>query len=365
MPSYLESIHRCVGRCVGSTPWRAARGLFAAASAIALGAAGLAACGGSVLGSPSSGSLTLYSGQHAETTQAEVSAFERQTGIHVNVRSGDENALVQQIEQEGSTSPADVVFTENSPALMSLEGKGLLASLPQATLSEVPAKYSSPAGEWVGVSARASVIVYNTSQLSADQAPASILDLANPRWKGKLALAPTETDFQPIVTSIALANGNQAALQWLKAVRSNASGHVDPDNEAVLSDVNRGQAELGVVDHYYWYRMAKNVGSAGLHSQLGYLAASDPGYVIDVSGAGVLKSSRHKSEAEQLVSFLVSAPGQQTLVASNSFEYPLRPGTGDPPGLKPFAQLQPAPITIAQLGDGSVALRLLQQAQLL
>jgi iron(III) transport system substrate-binding protein len=345
--------------------WSAARRFLVATGILALGAAGLTACGGPVLGSPSSGSLTLYSGQHAETTQAEVAAFERQTGIHVNVRSGDENALVQQIEQEGSTSPADVVFTENSPALMSLEGKGLLAPLPQTTISEVPARYSSPAGKWVGVSARASVIVYNNSQLAGGQAPESVLDLANPRWKGKLALAPTETDFQPIVTSIALANGNQAALQWLKAVRSNASGHVDPDNETVISDVNRGQAELGVVDHYYWYRMAKNVGSAGLHSQIVYLAPRDPGYVIDVSGAGVLKSSRHKTEAEQLVSFLVSATGQETLVASNSFEYPLRAGTTEPPGLKPFAELKPAPITIAQLGDGSVALRLLQQAQVL
>ena len=332
---------------------------------LGLAAAGLAACGGPVLGSDSSGSITLYSGQHAETTQAEVAAFERDTGIHVNVRSGDENALVQQIEQEGSRSPADVVFTENSPALMSLEGKGLLAPLTQTTLAAVPANYSSPAGDWVGVSARASVIVYNTSQLSAGQLPTSILDLADPRWKGKFALAPTETDFQPIVTSIALADGNQAALQWLKAVRSNASGHIDPDNETVTSDINRGQAELGVVDHYYWYRMAKNVGSAGLQSELSYLAPGDPGYVIDVSGAGVLKSSRNRSEAEQLVSFLVSTSGQQTLVASNSFEYPLRQGTAAPSGLRPFSELQPAPITVAQLGDGSVALRLLQQAQLL
>ena len=342
----------------------AVRAVTVAAGA-ALAAAGLSSCGGSSSGTGSAGSITLYSGQHAETTQAEVSAFERQTGIHVNVRSGDENALVQQVEQEGSSSPADVVFTENSPALMSLQGRGLLAPLPQPILSAVPAKYDSPAGQWVGVSARTSVLVYNPSQLAGAQLPTSILDLASPRWKGKLALAPTETDFQPIVTSVALTDGSQAALQWLKALRSNASGHIDPDNETVSSDVNRGQAEIGIVDHYYWYRMAKNLGSSGLHSQIAYLSPGDPGYVIDVSGAAVLKSSRHKAEAEQLVAFLVSTSGQQTLVTSNSFEYPLRPGVADPPGLKPFAELEPAPITVGQLGDGSVALRLLQQAQVL
>ena len=334
------------------------------AAGAALAASGLSSCGASSSGARSAGSITLYSGQHAETTQAEVSAFEGQTGIHVNVRSGDENALVQQVEQEGSSSPADVVFTENSPALMSLQGKGLLASLPQSILSAVPAKYDSPAGQWVGVSARASVLVYNTS-LTAAQLPTSILDLASPRWKGKLALAPTETDFQPIVTSVAMIEGNQAALQWLKALRSNASGHIDPDNETVTSDVNRGQADIGIIDHYYWYRMAKNVGTSGVHSQIAYLSPGDPGYVIDVSGAAVLKSSHHKAQADQLVAFLDSASGQQTLVGGNSFEYPLRAGVDDPPGLKPFAELQPAPITVGQLGDGSVALHLLQQAQVL
>lgn len=343
---------------------RPALRFLAAAAAVVLGAGVLVACGGTSKPG-SSGSITLYSGQHAETTQAEITAFERQTGIRVNARSGDENALVQQIQQEGSSSPADVVLTENSPALMFLQGKGLLAPVPASALSVVPARYNSPAGDWVGFSARVSVLVYNTSQLATGQVPTSILDLANPRWKGKLALAPTEPDFQPIVTSVALAEGEQAALQWLKAVKSNASGHIDPDNETVTADVNRGQAELGVVDHYYWYRTAKNVGTARLQSQIGFLSAGDPGYVIDISGASVLKSSRHKAEADQLVGFLVSQAGQHALLSSNSFEYPLRPGVGDPAGLKPFSQLQPAPITVAQLGDGSVALRLLQQAQLI
>jgi iron(III) transport system substrate-binding protein len=337
---------------------------MAGVSGLALASMGLSACTGSS-GSSSSGSITLYSGQHAETTQAEVAAFEQQTGIHVKVRAGDENALVQQLEQEGSSSPADVVLTENSPALMSLQGKGLLTPLPAATLSAVPSRYSSPIGDWVGFSARVSVLVYNAGLLPASQVPTSILDLANPRWKGKLALAPTEPDFQPIVTSVALSQGQQAALQWLKALKANASAHIDPDNETVTSDVNRGQAEIGVVDHYYWYRMAKSAGSARLGSQISYLAPGDPGYVTDISGAAVLKSSHHKAQADQLVAFLVSQPGQQALLSSNSFEYPLRLGIGDPPGLKPFSDLKPAPVTVAQLGDGSVALRLLQEAQLI
>ena len=324
--------------------------------------AGLTACGG---GSASKGpSLTLYNGQHVQTTQALVSAFERQTGISVKVRNSDENSLVQAIQQEGSSSPADVIFTENSPALMALQDSGALAPVPASVLAQVPSKYDSPAGYWVGVSARTSVVVYDTAQVAAAQLPTSVMDLADPRWKGKLALAPTETDFQPVVTSIAMARGDAAAVAWLKAVKANASSHIDPDNEAVSKDVNSGQAAIGLIDHYYWYRLAHEVGQSGVHSKVAYFAPGDPGFVVDVSGAGVLKSSRHAAQAQQLLQFLVSAAGQQVMVASNSFEYPLRPGAPEPPGLPPFSSLRPAAVTVADLGDGSRAIRLLQQAQL-
>ena len=63
-------------------------------------------------------------------------------------------------------------------------------------------KYDSPGGDWVGVTARVNVLVYNTNLLQPDQVPTSILDLAQPQWKNKIAIAPSETDFQPIVTSV-------------------------------------------------------------------------------------------------------------------------------------------------------------------
>ncbi|MGH9054364.1 MAG: extracellular solute-binding protein [Acidimicrobiales bacterium] len=342
---------------------RARRGLAAAVGTLLMGGL-LAACGGAGGGRPGQVTITLYNGQHPQTTHALVAAFERQTGIHVEVRDGDEGALAQEIAEEGSSTPADVFYSENSPALMFLQGKGLLAPIESSTLTQVPARYDSPGGDWVGVSARVSVLVYNTSQLPASQVPSSVLDLADPRWKGKLALAPTETDFEPVVTSIAKLRGRSAALAWLKGVKANASAHIEPDNETVTSDVNKGRAALGLIDHYYWFRLAAEVGPANMHSAIAYFAPGDPGYVLDVSGAGVLKSSRHAAAAQRLVAFLVSAAGQRDLAASDSFEYPLRPGVAAHPGLKPFGQLRPAPVTVADLGDGSEALRLLQQAQL-
>ena len=73
--------------------------------------------------------LTLYSGQHVQTTQALVNAFEKKTGITVNVRFDDEDVLADQIVTEGAHSPADVFFTENSPPLQYLASKHLLAPI--------------------------------------------------------------------------------------------------------------------------------------------------------------------------------------------------------------------------------------------
>ena len=326
-----------------------------------------AACGGGSGAPDSSGanSLILYNGQHLQTTQALVQAFEKQTGITVTVRSDDEDVLAAQIIQEGSRSPADVFYTENSPALMELQGKGLLAKVDAGTLAAVPSGYSSPGGDWVGVSARVSALVYNTSDLKPSQLPSSVMDLADPKWAGKLGIAPGETDFQPIITSIADTYGTAAALTWLKAVKANAGSHVYPDNETITAEVNSGQVEIGLINHYYWYRLRSQLGAGAMHSALAYFAPRDPGYVLNVSGAGILASSKHAAAAQKFLAFLVSAAGQKIIAQTDSFEYPIRPGIAANPQLPPLSSLHPDPAdTIAKLGNGALALQLLQQAQL-
>jgi iron(III) transport system substrate-binding protein len=326
--------------------------------------ASVAACGVSSGGDPANG-LVLYNGQHEQTTQALVSAFEKQTGIQVTVRNGDEDQLAEQIMQEGSRSPSDVFYTENSPALMKLAVQHLLAPVDKATLAAVPSADSSPAGNWVGVTARISALVYNTNALKSSQLPTSVMDLANPKWAGKLGIAPGETDFQPIITSIADTYGSAAALAWLKGVKANAGSHIYPANETLTSEVNSGQVEIGLINHYYWYRVRAGLGGGAMHSALHYFAPEDPGYVLNVSGAGILASSTHQAAAQKFLAFLVSAAGQRIIAQSDSFEYPLRPGVAANSQLPPLSSLHPDPAdTIAKLGDGSTALQLLQQAQL-
>ena len=339
--------------------WRATLAALSVAGGL------LAACSSS---SGSVQSITLYNGQHEQTADALIAGFEKATGIAVSLRSDDEDTLADEIVAEGSHSPADVIWTENSPALEYLQGKRLLAHVDRSTLAATPSQYDSPQGDWVAVSARVSVIVYNPSKIAASQLPTSVLQLADPRYRGELAIAPGETDFQPIVTAVARSYGQATALSWLRGLKANAGSHVYPDNETITDEVNRGAVAFGVVNQYYWYRLGAEIGAGQVHSRIAYFAPADPGYVVDVSGAAVLASSTHKAAAQRFLAYLVSKAGQDVIAEptkSISYEYPLDSGVTTQAPETPFDHLDPYPITVAELGDGSGAISLLKQAGLL
>jgi iron(III) transport system substrate-binding protein len=182
---------------------------------------------------------------------------------------------------------------------------------------------------------------------------------------GKLALAGSETDFQPIVTTVARTYGTAAALKWLNALKANAGSHIYPDNETIADEVNRGQAAIGIVNQYYWYRERAEIGASQMHSKIAYFAPHDVGYVLDVSGAAILKSSKHQAAAQKFLAYMNSAQGQEIIAHSESFEYPIGSGVKTAQPETPFTQLQPNPITSPQLGTGAEAIKLLQKAQLL
>ena len=205
---------------------RAFRWLAISAGAL-ISASLLAACGGANAAGGGSTTITLYSGQHPELTTAIVSAFEKQTGIHVRVRSDDGIVLADQILQEGPHSPADVYLTENSPELMLLTQHHLLAPLPSSVTGQIPGQYDSPTGNWVAISLRVSCLAYNPALVKPAQLPASILDLAKPQWKGKVAIAPTDSDFVPLVGAVIATYGQQAALNWLRGLKDNATQYAD------------------------------------------------------------------------------------------------------------------------------------------
>jgi len=308
--------------------------------------------------------LTLYSGQHEQTVDLLVADFEKETGIKVRVHSGEGPEVANQILAEGADSPADVYFTENSPELMLLEEKGLLAKVSATALASVPSRYNSPGGYWLAVLARESVLAYNPAMISAHQLPPSLLDFADPAWKGKIAIAPSDSDFLPVVAAVVALKGKDAALQWLQGLKRNAQ--IFDDDEGVVAAVDRGAVATGVINNYYWDRLEIQQGAAATHSKLYHFGHGDPGAVVNVSGAAVLKSAPYPTAAQRFLVYLVSQRAQELLAGSKvNFEYPLRPGVKPDPMLKPFEELQPPSIDPAKLGDDSDVPALLQEAGLL
>jgi iron(III) transport system substrate-binding protein len=329
-----------------------------AATALAV-ALTLAGCGGGGSADPS---LVIYNGEHPQLTSELVQAFTRQTHIKVSVRTGDGIVLADQILQEGHSSPADVYLTENSPELMNLEARGLLAKLPADTRAQVPPREQSPAGEWVGIALRVSSLAYDPARVSPSQLPRSVLELGQPAWKGKIAVAPTDSDFPPVVGAIIATYGKSAAAKWLAGLKQGAQ--VYQDEEAVVAAVNRGDVAAGLVNQYYWYRLRLELGQNGIHSSLYYFPNHDPGSIENIAGAAVLASSKHRAEAERLVQFLSGAAGQRILASSYDFEYPARPGVAPNPALPPLSSISFAPLSPATLGTDQTAVQLIEQAGL-
>ena len=239
----------------------------------------------------------------------------------MEVRAGEDEGLASQIEQEGDASPADVILTENTPPLELLTEKGLLSKVDPSTFAQVPARYSSATGHWVGVAARETVMIYNPKLIAADELPASILDLAKPEWKGKLAIAPSEPDFVPIVSAIEKLDGEAAAKSWLEGFAANAKHY--NDNEGIVAAVDAGQVAAGIVNHYYWYEAVAEEGKAKVPSKLHYFGHEDPGALVNISGAGALASSHDPKLAQEFLAYVVSKEGQSAMTHSGDWQYPL------------------------------------------
>ncbi len=308
--------------------------------------------------------LTLYSAQHEQVIDMLTAAFTKQTGVAVKVHEGEGPEIAAQLLQEGADSPADVFFTENSPELILLDEKGLLAPVAAATLRAVPAQYNAATGDWLGVLARENVLAYDPALIQPGALPASLLDLATPAWQGKLAIAPSDADFLPLVSAVIKQYGKDRALAWLKGLKANAK--IYQDDESVVAAVDRGAVATGIINNYYWARLRTAQGAAKTTSRIYHFRNGDIGGLINVSGAAVLKSSKNQPAAQKFLAFLVS-PAVQTMLANTDvdFEYPLVPGIAPNKLLQPLAQLQPPHVSVASLGDDQEAGQLLQQAGLI
>ncbi|MEX5718281.1 iron ABC transporter substrate-binding protein [Geodermatophilus maliterrae] len=308
-----------------------ARATAAALSALAL-AGGLTACGDA--GATDAETLTVYSAQHESLVRTMVEGFTEETGIELEFRDGNDAELANQIVQEGEASPADVFLTENSPSIDVLDREGLLAPLDQATLDQVGEQFRPSSGTWTGFAARSTVLVHNPAQLPEAELPASIMDLADPAWEGRIGIAAGGADFQAIVAAVLALRGEDATRAWLEGLERNAN--VYQSNTAVMVAADEGEIDAGVMYHYYWYRDQAENGLKGDDAALHLFGNGDPGAFLSVSGAGVLASSDQQEAAQQLVAYLTAPEAQQRLAESTALEYAVGTGVASAEVLPPL-----------------------------
>ncbi len=282
--------------------------------------------------------LVIYSGRKESLVGPLIEQFEAETGINVEVRWGGTGEIAALLMEEGANSPADIFFAQDPGGLGAVANAGLLTELPADILNQVPENFRSNDNQWVGISGRARVIVYNTDAISdpSTELPQDIWDFTSPEWKGKIGWPPTNGSFQAMVTAMRAEWGEEKTKEWLQGIQANEP-IVYEKNTPTVAGTAAGEVEVGFVNHYYLYRFLAEEGD-GFAARNHFLAGGGPGSLLMVAGAGIMESSANRINAEKFINYMLSADGQQYFTDS-TYEYPVIDGIETVEGLPPLADL--------------------------
>lgn len=305
--------------------------------------------------------LVVYSGRGEALVGELLKRFEA-TGVDLEIRYAGTSELAAQLLEEGSDKRADVFFSQDAGALGALQDAGALAPLPQDVLSQVPERYRSKIGDWVATSGRARVIAYNPDRVAEKDLPKSVFELTDPKWKGRIGIAPTNASFQAFVTGMRVTVGQERTKAWLEGIKRNEPKQFE-GNIAAVEAVDTGQVDLALVNHYYLYERIQEKGEANVKVRNFFLGNGDPGALVNVAGVGIVKGTKRAAEAERLVRFLLSEEAQRYF-AEETFEYPMTSAVKPPEGLPPLGSIQGPKLDLAALAPLKDTLALLSEVGL-
>lgn len=310
------------------------------------------------------GRLTLYSGRNEELVQPILDRFTEDTGIEVDVRYGDTAGMAAQLLEEGERSPAEVFLAQDAGALGAVSQAGLLEDLPQQTLETVPESYRSADGDWVGLTGRSRVFVYNPDRVSEDELPQSVDDLVSDEWNGRVGVAPTNASFQAFITAMRVMEGDEAARTWLDELAAN-DPQIREKNGHIVADVDSGAIDGGLVNHYYVHELAQEQGvePEELSVRMHFFGAEDTGALVNVSGAGLV-GEQPDDEAQALIDYLLSEDGQAYFVEETN-EYAMIEDADGPRGVPSLADLEAPQVDLNDLDDLEQTIEMITEAGLL
>lgn len=294
------------------------------------------------------GSLVIYSGRSESLVEPIIEQFEEVTGINVAVKYGSTGEIAATILEEGQNSPADVFFAQDPGGLGEVANAGMFETLPTGITEKVPTWARSPESQWVGISGRGRVVVYNTDNLTEDQIPTSMEDFTKPEWKDRIGWAPTNGSFQAMVTAMRVVWGEDKTREWLLGIQANEP-KVYPKNTPTVAAAAAGEVDVGFVNHYYLHRFLAEQGE-DFPARNYHVTGGGPGGIVLVAGGGILKTAENKDNAERFFNFMLSRVVQQYF-AGQTYEYPLVDGVNTNRILTPLEEINNPDIDMASLDD--------------
>ncbi len=296
-------------------------------------------------------SLTVYSGRAERLIKPVLDDFTAKTGIRIELLSSGTTELVNRLKAEGDRTAADALITNDAGSLEMARSAGLLRPLNMREVERaVPPQFRAPDNAWIGLSGRFWVIVYNKNAVKPGDLR-SLLDLGEPKWKDKIAIPNSGSEYlQAGVSVIRATHGDAKTKQFLQGLKDNAGSQVYQKSSQIVDAVAKGQVALGIVNHYYVYRHLAAQPTAPIAVFMPDQHEGGMGAIMNVTGIGVTKASKHADNAKLLVEFLVAQAGQK-LFADLDKEYPVHPEVKADPALIERKTFRAAQVPLTKLAE--------------
>ena len=293
--------------------------------------------------------LTIYTSRQPQLIEPIVEKFSLETGIKVNFLSGNAQELMERIDVEGDNSPADIFMTVDAGVLWQAAERDIFSSTNSKILEEnIPSYLRDPENKWFGLSKRARTIVYSNDQFN-DNDFSTYEDLADPKWKGKLCLRTSKKVYnRSLMASMIDAYGFEKAKEVVTGWISNLATEVFSNDTNALKAVSSGQCGLTIVNTYYLARLLDDPQYDNL--TLFWANQSDRGVHVNISGAGIVKTSKNKQAATLLLEYLSSEKAQDFYASANK-EYPVLDGAMVHASIKDWGEFIEDNINVGILGS--------------
>ena len=296
-----------------------------------------------------SSELTVYTSRQPQLIEPIVEQFTNETGIKVNLLSGNAQELMERIDIEGEDSPADIFMTVDAGVLWQAAERDILAKIDSEILNEnIPAHLRDSKNEWFGLSKRARTIVFSSDQFK-DNDFSTYEDLADPKWKGKLCLRTSKKVYnRSLIASMIDVYGFDKSKEVVSGWVSNLATEVFSNDTNALKAVSSGQCGVTIVNTYYLARLL----DAPEYNNLSLFWAnqSDRGVHVNISGAGVVKTSKNKKNAVLLLEYLSSNKAQDFYASANK-EYPVLVGAKIDESIESWGSFSEHTINVSKLGS--------------